>query len=153
MFVTYTVVQKSVWCLSISAYGEEFYVVLRIYDARSLVSITLNYKTFREKIWRAVSLVKCTFIILRMTLLFQQRSVIRYYCLRGKTNAQIVIKLEQNDRHNALGLRAVEKWAARFRAGRETVEDDERPGRPLRTILVMQFSDFLRSNLILPPAR
>jgi hypothetical protein len=71
----------------------------------------------------------CTFIIVRMTLPFQQRSVIRYYCLRGKTNAQIVTKLEQCYRQDALGLRVVEKWAARLRAGRETVEDDERPGR------------------------
>jgi hypothetical protein len=29
-----------------------------------------------------------------------------------------------------LRLRTVKKWAARFRASRETVEDDERPGRP-----------------------
>jgi hypothetical protein len=45
-------------------------------------------------------------------------------------NAQIVTKLEQGYRHNALRLRAVEKWAVRFRAGWETVEDDERPKRP-----------------------
>jgi hypothetical protein len=64
-----------------------------------------------------------------MTLLFQQRSVIPYYCLRGKTNAQIATKLEQDYHQHALHLRAVDKWAARFRAGRETVEDDERPGR------------------------
>jgi hypothetical protein len=68
------------------------------------------------------------FIILRMTFLFQQRSVIRYYCLRGKTNAQIVTKLEQGYHQDALHLRAAEKWAARFRAGRESVEDDEMPG-------------------------
>jgi hypothetical protein len=65
-----------------------------------------------------------------MTLLFQQRSVIRYYCRRWKTKAQIVTKLEQGYRQDALSLRAVKKLAARFRAGRETVEDDERPGRP-----------------------
>jgi hypothetical protein len=113
----------------------------------------LNYQTFGGKIWRAASLVKCTFIILGMTLLFQQRSVIPYYCLRGKTNAQIVTKLEQGYHQDAERLRTVEKWGARFRAGRETVEDDERLGNPLRTILVMQFSDFLRRNLILSPAR
>jgi hypothetical protein len=56
--------------------------------------------------------------------------VIRYYFLRGKTNAQIVIKLEPGYHQDALHLRAVEKWAAIFRAGRETVEDDERPERP-----------------------
>jgi hypothetical protein len=65
-----------------------------------------------------------------MTLLFQQRSVIRYYCLCGKTNAQIVTKLEQGYHQNTLRLRAVEKWAPRFRAGRDTVENDERSGRP-----------------------
>jgi hypothetical protein len=52
--------------------------------------------------------------------------VIRYYCLRGKTNTQIVTKLEQGYHQDALRLRAVEKWAAKFRAGRETVDDDER---------------------------
>jgi hypothetical protein len=62
-----------------------------------------------------------------MTLLLQQRSVIRYYCLRGKTNAQIVTKLEQVYHQDALRFRTVEKWAARFRAGHETVEDDEKP--------------------------
>jgi hypothetical protein len=69
------------------------------------------------------------FITLRMTLLFQQRSVIRYYCLRAKTNAQIGTKLEQGYHQHALHLRAVKKWAARFRAGQEAVEDEERPGR------------------------
>jgi hypothetical protein len=91
--------------------------------------MTLNYQTFDGKIWRAVSLVKCTFIVLRMSLLFQQRSVIRYYCLREKTNRQIVTKLEHGYHQDALRLRAVEALAARFRAGRETGEDDERPGR------------------------
>jgi hypothetical protein len=65
-----------------------------------------------------------------MTLLFQQRSVIQHYCLREKTKAQIVTKLEQGHHQDALRFRAIEKWAGRFRAGWETVEDDERPGRP-----------------------
>jgi hypothetical protein len=56
--------------------------------------------------------------------------MIRYDCFRGKTKAQIVTKLEQGHHQDALRLRSVEKWAARFRAGRKTVEDDERPGRP-----------------------
>jgi transposase len=77
-----------------------------------------------------------------MTLLSQHRSVIRYYCLRGKTNTQIVTKLEQGYHQDALRLRTVEKWAARFQAGRETVEDDERSGRPSQNDLghaVMRF--------------
>jgi hypothetical protein len=64
-----------------------------------------------------------------MTLLFQHQSVKRYYCLRGKRNAQIVTKLEQGYHQDAPRLRTVENWAARFRAGLETVEDDEKPGR------------------------
>jgi transposase len=103
---------------------------LGIYDAYALVSIGPNYQTFSGKIWRAVSLVECTSIILRMALLFQQRSVIRYYCLRGKTNTQIVTKLEQGYHQEAVHLRAVKKWKARFRAARETVKNDKRPGRP-----------------------
>jgi hypothetical protein len=70
-----------------------------------------------------------------MTLLFQQRSVIRYYCLRGKTSTQIVTKLEQGYHQDALRFRAVGKWPARFHAGRKTVEDDERPGRPAQNDL------------------
>jgi hypothetical protein len=65
-----------------------------------------------------------------MTLLLQQRSAIQHYCLHRKANAQIVTKLEQGHDQDALRLQAVEKWAVRFRAGRETIKDDERPGRP-----------------------
>jgi hypothetical protein len=45
-------------------------------------------------------------------------------------NARTLTKLAQGYHQDALRLRVVEKCAARFRAGRETVEDDERPGRP-----------------------
>jgi hypothetical protein len=45
----------------------------------------------------------------------------------GRTNRH---HLEQGYHQDVLSLRAAEKWAARFRAGRETVEDDERPERP-----------------------
>jgi hypothetical protein len=65
-----------------------------------------------------------------MNLLFQQRFVFRSYSLRGNTNAQIVTKLAQGYCQDAVRLRAVEKWAARFQAGRETVKDDKGPVRP-----------------------
>jgi hypothetical protein len=55
--------------------------------------------------------------------------VIRYYCLRGRTNIPIVTKLKQDYHQDALHLWAVEKWAARFRAGLESLEDHERPGK------------------------
>jgi histone-lysine N-methyltransferase SETMAR len=81
-----------------------------------------------------------------MTFLSQQRSVIRYYCLRGKTNAQIVTKLEQGYHQDALSLRAVENWAATFRAGRETVEDDEGLGRHPQNDLGDAVLRFLRKQ-------
>jgi hypothetical protein len=102
------------------------------------------------KIWRAALLLKCTGIILRMTLLFQQRSVIRYDCLRGKTNAQMVTKLDPGYHQDAPRLRATEKWEARFRADRETVEDDEddeRPGRPSQNDLGEAVLRFLEKQL------
>jgi hypothetical protein len=91
--------------------------------------MTSNYQTFGGKTGCAASLVKFTFIISRTTLLFRKRSVIQCYSLRAKKNAQIVTKLAQGEHQDALRLRVVEKWAARFRAGRETVENDKRPGR------------------------
>jgi hypothetical protein len=73
--------------------------------------------------------------------------VIRYYCSRGKTNAQIVTKLEQVYQQDALRLRAIEKWAARFRADRRTVEDDEGPGRPPQNSLADALLRFLEKRL------
>jgi hypothetical protein len=88
-----------------------------------------KYEIFVGKMSPAASLVKCTSIIFRMAFLLQQRSVIRYYCLRGKADAQIITKPEQGYHWDALCLRAVEKWGAESRAGRETVGDDEKPER------------------------
>jgi hypothetical protein len=65
------------------------------------------------------------------------------YCLRGKTSARIVLKRKGAYHRDKLRLRAPDEWAARFRAGLETLENDERPGNLLRTILVVQFSDLL----------
>jgi hypothetical protein len=76
-----------------------------------------------------------TFIILTMSLLSQQRSIIRYFVLRGKSNQQIAAKLAKGYGWDALCLRAVRKWATRFRAGKHDVEDDDRFGRPHQTDL------------------
>jgi hypothetical protein len=53
----------------------------------------------------------------------------QYYRLRARKNTQTVTKLEHGYHEDALRLRAVEKSAAKSRAGRETVEYDKRPGR------------------------
>jgi histone-lysine N-methyltransferase SETMAR len=78
-----------------------------------------------------------------MDLKIQQRSVIRYYCLREKSNKQIREKLKQAYPRDAFTLRAVEKWAARFRSGQTTVKDEPRSGRPADT----DFGDAVRRLL------
>jgi histone-lysine N-methyltransferase SETMAR len=78
-----------------------------------------------------------------MSLLLQQRSVVRYYCLRLKSNREILAKLQLAYHEDALCLRAVEKWAARFRAGQETVDDETRPGRPAISDLSEAILQFL----------
>jgi hypothetical protein len=88
-----------------------------------------------------------------MILLFQQRSVIRYHCLRGKRVHKSSPKLNK----------VITRMHCAFRLWRNGQRDFEQAGRlsrktrgqegTLRTILVMHFSDFVRRNLILPPAR
>jgi hypothetical protein len=68
-----------------------------------------------------------------MSLLMQQRSVIRYFVLCQKSNQQIGAKLAKGYGEDALCLRALQKWAVRFCAGKENVEHDERSGRPPQT--------------------
>jgi hypothetical protein len=79
-----------------------------------------------------------------MSPLLQQRSVVRYFVLRGKSNGQIDAKLAKGYGRDALCLRAVQKWVARFRAGQHDVEDDDRSGLRLKRIFAMPFSVFLR---------
>jgi hypothetical protein len=62
-------------------------------------------------------------------------------------SAQIVTRLEQGYHRDALRLRAVEKWAVRFRAGQKTVDDDERPGRPPQNDLGDAVLRFLEKQL------
>jgi transposase len=90
--------------------------------------------------------MKCTFNISKIELKIQQRSVIRYYCLRGKTTSQISASLAKGYGRVALRMRAVENWAARFRDGQETVEDDDRAGRPPKTDFGKAVLQFLETQ-------
>jgi hypothetical protein len=81
-----------------------------------------------------------------MSLLMQQRSVIRYFIFCRKSNQQIAAKLAQSYGQEAQCLRAVQKWAARFRAGKENVEDDERSGRPPQIDIRDVILRFLEKN-------
>ena len=65
-----------------------------------------------------------------MTEITEIRTVIKFFVSCGLTNGQIHEWLEKGFGYNAVTLRTVETWAARFRAGRTSVEDDVRSGRP-----------------------
>jgi hypothetical protein len=76
----------------------------------------------------------------------QQRSVICYYVLRHKSNHQIQAKLCLVYGKDALCLRTVCTWTARFRSKKTSVEDDERPGRPSCDDFSSAISDYLERN-------
>jgi hypothetical protein len=81
-----------------------------------------------------------------MSLLMQQRSLIQYFVLCRKSSQQIAGKLAKGDGQDALCLRAVQKWAARFRAGQEDVKDDQRSRRPPQKDIYNIILSFLEKN-------
>jgi hypothetical protein len=81
-----------------------------------------------------------------MSLLMQRRSVIQYFILCQKSNQQIAAKLAKSYGRDALCLRAMQKLAARFRAGQEDAENDERSGRPPQTDVRDVVLRFLEKN-------
>jgi len=56
--------------------------------------------------------------------------VVRFLCLSGKTNKEIVAEMQKAYGSCAPSRDFVEKWGARFRSGRTDIEDDPRSGRP-----------------------
>jgi superfamily I DNA and/or RNA helicase len=70
-----------------------------------------------------------------MFLKVQQRSVIRYYFRHDYINKSIHTKLFHVSHEAVLCLRAIEKLAAKIRGGQETIEDDSKPRRPLKSDL------------------
>ena len=64
----------------------------------------------------------------------QQRSVIRFMVMQNKTPKSIHEELQTTLGEAALAYSTVKKWAALFKAGRESVEDDERSGRPTTAV-------------------
>lgn len=64
----------------------------------------------------------------------QQRSVIKFFVLQGKAPKDIHAELEATLGHGALSYSTVKKWAALFKHGRESVEDDPRCGGPSSAI-------------------
>jgi hypothetical protein len=124
------VVQKFVQCIPNSILQSRELKSLRTQQAlylffriTFLISLTHNPSSGKRYIGR-------TFPISQMFLNVQQRSVIRYDCLREYNNQSIHTEFCCVYHEAAFYPQAVEKWAVRFRWGQETVEDDSRPGRP-----------------------
>jgi hypothetical protein len=76
----------------------------------------------------------------------QQRSVIRYFVLRQKSNRAIQAKLSLVYGRDALCQRTVDTLAARFRSGRTSMEDDDRSGKPPSANLSAAVSGYLNRN-------
>jgi hypothetical protein len=72
--------------------------------------------------------------------------MIRYYVLHKKSNTATQAKFSLGYGKDALCQRPVGTWAAHFRSGRTSVEDDERPGRPSSDSLSDIVSDYLNRN-------
>lgn len=61
----------------------------------------------------------------------EQRVCIKFCAKLGKSATDTLGMLRQAFPDNALGRTQVFEWHARFKSGRESVEDEERPGRPI----------------------
>jgi hypothetical protein len=81
-----------------------------------------------------------------MSLLLQQRSVIRYFVLRGKSNQQIAAKPANGDGVDPLCLRAVQKGRPDFAPGSTTLKTTTDPDDPIKRIFAMLFYVFLRKT-------
>jgi histone-lysine N-methyltransferase SETMAR len=58
------------------------------------------------------------------------RAVIKYFVLKGLTPTDIKNELDSTLKETAPSFSTVKKWAAEFKRGRTSIEDDERTGRP-----------------------
>ena len=58
------------------------------------------------------------------------RGVIRYLQKKGLTTKEIHTDMVSTLGDDALALSTVKKWAAKFKRGRESLEDDLRSGHP-----------------------
>ena len=58
------------------------------------------------------------------------RAVIKYFCKKGMSPKEIYEDFMETLGKESPSYSIVKKWAAEFKRGRESVEDDGRPGRP-----------------------
>ena len=70
----------------------------------------------------------------------EQRAYIKIRSLLGVTPTDIKVDLDTVYGHSAVSYITITRWCRRFKEGRESIEDDPRPGRPL--------SEYKENNVI-----
>ncbi|GFW12644.1 HTH_48 domain-containing protein [Trichonephila clavipes] len=79
----------------------------------------------------------------------EQRSVIRFLKVEGEKQAAIHRRMVTVYGEKCVSDKSVRKWSALFRAGRESVDDDQRSGRANTVItgdLIDKVDDLVRSD-------
>lgn len=66
-----------------------------------------------------------------MLIKLEHRAVIKFLTKQGKTQKTIKMEMDDVYRDSAPSLSTIQKWSSEFKRGRESIEDDARPGRPV----------------------
>ncbi|GBP87449.1 Putative uncharacterized protein FLJ37770 [Eumeta japonica] len=69
----------------------------------------------------------------------EHRAVIKYFVKKGKTPKEIFEDMVSVLQESAPSYTMVKKWARLFQQGRESCEDDHRPGRPVTVVTEENF--------------
>ncbi|XP_063394736.1 histone-lysine N-methyltransferase SETMAR-like [Cydia fagiglandana] len=68
---------------------------------------------------------------LTMLTKLEHQCVIRFSTKPGKNKKTIKVEMDCVYRESAPSLSTIQKWSSEFKRGRESIEDDPRPGRPV----------------------
>lgn len=75
------------------------------------------------------------------------RAVIKYFVLKGLRPTEIKNELDSTLKESAPSFSTVKKWAAEFKRGRTSIQDDERTGRP-KTVVTDQIVSKIHNAIL-----